>query len=401
MLRLYCGLWACGSVFVFISFPRLCFENICCVLLLQASFTATMVYYITGSNLFGQWLCEDAVINKFRIFNAPKHDDSGISLNGASLVQINWSYNIFEIAGSFYITGAWGGKEQQLIKLSLPAECTDLKVELNAVGNDYKLLLIGKNTDSIWAMDREKRETKRIRFCAETPLEEIVKKQKIETNIIKSVFMNDCCLHLTSDGNVYSGILPSYVDTRNCSGQVIDIRCGYEHFVLLTEEGRVYTWGNGRRLQLGHGDISSQEVPTEVEALAGIRIIKICAGGWHSLALSTFGDVYAWGWNDTGQLGINNDKGNSNESYSIPTLIDLFDEQNAGVTKNVKHIACGSRHSAILLDDNTVWTTGCNKYGQLGLSEEKYPSLNYFKKVFHCDNECELLCGLWSTVIAS
>uniref|UniRef100_A0A2A4J9K9 Uncharacterized protein n=1 Tax=Heliothis virescens TaxID=7102 RepID=A0A2A4J9K9_HELVI len=360
-----------------------------------------MVYYITGSNLFGQWLCEEAIINKFRPFNPPKQDDSSKGLNAANLVQISWSYNIFKVDESFYITGAWGGKEQQLVKLPLPAECIDLKVELSAIGNDYKLLLIGKNTDVIWVTDRDKQETKKIKLCAETPVEDIVKKQKKETNITKTVLMNDSFLYLTSDRNVYSGVLPSIVDTRKCRGKVIDIQCGYEHFVLLTDEGRVYTWGNGRRLQLGHGDISSQEEPTEVEALAGIKIIKISAGGWHSLALSTFGDVYAWGWNDTGQLGIKNDKENSNESYSIPTVIDLFDEQNAEVIKNAKEIACGSRHSVILLDDNTIWTTGCNKYGQLGLSEEKYPSLNYFKKVFHCDKDCELICGPWSTVIYS
>ena len=156
-----------------------------------------------------------------------------------------------------------------------------------------------------------------------------------------------------------------------------------------------------RRLQLGHGDIDSQELPTEIDALAGIKIIKISAGGWHSLALSAFGDVYAWGWNDTGQLGIKNTSKEDKESYSIPTLIDLFDEKETIVEQNIKDIACGSRHSAILLDDNTVWTTGCNKYGQLGLSVEKYPSLNNFKKAFSCSKECLLICGPWNTVIYS
>lgn len=154
-----------------------------------------------------------------------------------------------------------------------------------------------------------------------------------------------------------------------------------------------------RRLQLGHGDISSQDLPTEIDALAGIQIIKISAGGWHSLALSEFGDVYAWGWNDTGQLGIKNKGGK--ESYSIPTLLDFYDEKDSVVEKNAKDIACGSRHSAILLEDNTVWATGCNKYGQLGLSEDKYPTLNYFKKVFKCDIDSSLVCGPWNTVIYS
>lgn len=138
-------------------------------------------------------------------------------------------------------------------------------------------------------------------------------------------------------------------------------------------------------------------MPTEVEALSGIKITKICCGGWHSLALSEFGDLYAWGWNDTGQLGIKHEK--EQQSYAVPTLVDIIDKNGEAMTINIKDIACGSRHSAVLLEDNSVWTTGCNKYGQLGFSEEKYPTVCYFKKAFQCDKNCILICGQWTTVI--
>ncbi|KAJ8735078.1 hypothetical protein PYW08_014328 [Mythimna loreyi] len=357
-----------------------------------------MVYHITGSNVFGQWLCDDTVISEYRRFTATKHD-LGINLFHANLLQISWSYNIFEADSVFYITGAWDGKEYQLVRIPIPEECSDSNAELKVIGNDYKILLIGKNVNKLWVIDLKTSKIKKIQFCIEEPHNhDIVKKQKKEISIIKAEINNESCIYLTSNGIVYCGLLPSYVDTSHCKGKVIDAKCGYEHFIILTEDGKVYTWGNGRRLQLGHGDITNQEVPTELDALAGIKIIKISAGGWHSLALSEFGDLYAWGWNDTGQLGIKNV---SKESYSIPTLIDLFDEREAIVEKNTKDIACGSRHSAIVLEDNTVWATGCNKYGQLGLSEEKFPTLNNFKKVYNCDKDCSLMCGPWNTVIYS
>ena len=55
---------------------------------------------------------------------------------------------------------------------------------------------------------------------------------------------------------------------------------------------------------MGHGSIESFDYPLEVEALGGINIIQISAGGWHSCALSDCGDVYVWGWNESGQLGL-------------------------------------------------------------------------------------------------
>ena len=58
------------------------------------------------------------------------------------------------------------------------------------------------------------------------------------------------------------------------------------------------------RGQLGHGSIESNEYPQEIEVLGGINIVQIAAGGWHSCALSESGDVYIWGWNESGQLGL-------------------------------------------------------------------------------------------------
>ncbi|GBP89917.1 RCC1 domain-containing protein 1 [Eumeta japonica] len=116
---------------------------------------------------------------------------------------------------------------------------------------------------------------------------------------------------------------------------------------MLTDKGLIYTWGNGRRCQLGHGEIHNLEEPTEVEALAGINIVKIQAGGWHCLALSDSGDLYAWGWNDIGQLGICENPTNKNivKNYPLPTLVDLYDNNGHNVEKNVKDIAAGTRHS--------------------------------------------------------
>ena len=84
--------------------------------------------------------------------------------------------------------------------------------------------------------------------------------------------------------------------------KVIQVVCGKEHCMLLTEHGQVYTWGGGSRGQLGHGTLTNEEKPRLVMALDGMRIIKIAAGGWHSAAISESNDLYMFGWNESGQL---------------------------------------------------------------------------------------------------
>ncbi len=52
--------------------------------------------------------------------------------------------------------------------------------------------------------------------------------------------------------------------------------------------------------QLGHGSAESEARPRIVEALEGIRITALAAGGWHTLFLAEGGDVYSCGRDDQG-----------------------------------------------------------------------------------------------------
>lgn len=75
--------------------------------------------------------------------------------------------------------------------------------------------------------------------------------------------------------------------------------------------------------------------------MAGIKIAKIACGSWHSTAISADGDLYTWGWNSNGQLGIKSTENDAVSVIAMPQLVE-FDS-------NVKDIACGSRHTICLL----------------------------------------------------
>ena len=134
--------------------------------------------------------------------------------------------------------------------------------------------------------------------------------------------------------------------------------CGADHIVLLTDSGCVFSFGLGTRGQLGHGDIQQAKEPILVEALAGIPVKDIACGSWHSLALSEYGDVYSWGWNEDGQLG--HSLGSRQPVVALPTLIDGEEDESYSC------IGAGSRHSAALLVGGRLRVWGWNKYGQLG-----------------------------------
>ncbi|XP_072526155.1 RCC1 domain-containing protein 1 isoform X2 [Salminus brasiliensis] len=95
----------------------------------------------------------------------------------------------------------------------------------------------------------------------------------------------------------------------------VSLALGTEHAVLLTASGTVYTWGSGSHGQLGQGSVVSEDEPRAVEALWGVPMKHVSAGGWHSTCISAGGDLYVWGWNESGQIGLPS-KGLKDESRS-------------------------------------------------------------------------------------
>ncbi|XP_053175956.1 uncharacterized protein LOC128359488 [Scomber japonicus] len=149
---------------------------------------------------------------------------------------------------------------------------------------------------------------------------------------------------------------------------VSQVACGSQHSVALTKDGRVYTWGQDSRGQLGLGKIKlNTNAPQHLQSLSSIPLVQIAAGGDQSFALSVSGGVFSWGRNDCGQLGL----GDTTDRHT-PTPVHSLD------MKKTIHISCGKDHTAILTKDGVVFTFGSSQYGQLGhnsFSEELRPRI--------------------------
>lgn len=188
--------------------------------------------------------------------------------------------------------------------------------------------------------------------------------RKRKMNQLKTSTCSDNIQLLLSErGHVFN--IPGRLDYFT-SHVVTDIACGFDHCLALTEEGIVYSWGNGSRGQLGYQSASPVEEPQEIAALSGLGVVQIAAGGWHSAARTRDGFLYAWGWNNAGQVGV---RGKLDLVVYEPQPISWAEDLDSRDIK-VIDVACGSRHTIAVCDDNSVWGCGWNEYNQICLGCE-------------------------------
>lgn len=197
-------------------------------------------------------------------------------------------------------------------------------------------------------------------------------------------------LVLTADGEVYTfgtsafGAMGQGPDVRQTaplllrvtkSIRIRQVAAGSRYSLLVTDEGQVYTFGENRRGQLGLG--GGQKIVYEPErvqgALADDPVRIVATGDEHVIVSTESGTVYSWGANAHGQLG----NGRIADS-PVPTKVQKLP------TNGLVSMACGAQHTLVVTDNGQkVWAFGSNTEGQLGqgprsMSEEKirvFPAL--------------------------
>ncbi|GBG62459.1 hypothetical protein CBR_g30780 [Chara braunii] len=137
---------------------------------------------------------------------------------------------------------------------------------------------------------------------------------------------------------------------------VMMIASGAFHCVALCQSQEVMAWGNCEYGQLGLGDTQPRACPQEVTELTGKNIVDIAAGGWHSMALSGEGELYAWGRGEHGRLGFGEDK----SSKVFPQRVTLLEGE------RIIQVSCGGTHSVALTEDGRAYTFGRGDNGRLG-----------------------------------
>eukprot|EP00058_Branchiostoma_floridae_P022901 XP_002608391.1 hypothetical protein BRAFLDRAFT_95399 [Branchiostoma floridae] len=138
------------------------------------------------------------------------------------------------------------------------------------------------------------------------------------------------------------------------------VACGWDFTLAVTEDGQLFSWGSNAFGQLGVPEVKGHtSVPTPVQTLQGVRIVGVAAGLRHAVALDDTGSVWTWGAGKRGQLG-------RLEEGRCPTVSKQTGKVQLDVESSIVAVKAGSYHSLALTEDKRVWTWGRADYGQLG-----------------------------------
>ncbi len=187
----------------------------------------------------------------------------------------------------------------------------------------------------------------------------------ILNNIIQVSVGSHHTLALSFDGMVYGGgssyhgqlgspkeytKVEDYILIPGLSN-IVQIACGHMHSLVLDNNGNVYSFGSNGRGELGLGDKHTRFSPHIIPTLTDI--VQISASE-HSLFLNKYGQVYSCGSNYHGQLGY---KTISGDFQLCPKLVP-------NLSNNIIQVSAGSNHSLALTSNGEVYSFGSNPHNR-------------------------------------
>jgi len=173
-------------------------------------------------------------------------------------------------------------------------------------------------------------------------------------------------LLLSEEGDVYTKGFGENEPLQRVTGfredeKIILVAAGCNTNYGLTSQGDLYAWGDNKYGQLGLGHERDCATPQKVTALENKKIVAIAVGAEFILALSNDNKVYAWGDNDRGQLGLDT----LEKSYNTPQEVIFFKDMPVNAI-----YAVGGQ--SFVITEERVFAFGCNRFQQLGLGQD-YP----------------------------
>ncbi|MGO3884685.1 MAG: RCC1 domain-containing protein [Mycetocola sp.] len=149
--------------------------------------------------------------------------------------------------------------------------------------------------------------------------------------------------------------------------RIVSVAAGEMHSAAIDSEGKVYTWGFNRMGALGNSTTANAPIPVAVTtagtAMEGKKVAQVALGMEHTLAVTSDGQLFAWGNNSDDQAGVNF-SGNV-ALVARPTPVAVTGSPLEG--KKFTTVRAVHTSSAALDSDGKVYTWGVNTAGQLGV----------------------------------
>ena len=178
-------------------------------------------------------------------------------------------------------------------------------------------------------------------------------------------------------------------DSQIDTCEIKQIACGESHAFVLKNDGSLWACGLNDKGQLGLNNTTNKTTFTQVTTNINNDVKQVACGGKHTFIIKNDGSIWATGYNYFGQLGLNN---TVDRNVFTQVYTDITD---------IKQIACGQNYTIILANDGSLWACGSNNYGEQGLGTSDYDAHSTFTKVTtNINNDVkEVVCGYHSTYI--
>ena len=160
------------------------------------------------------------------------------------------------------------------------------------------------------------------------------------------------------DGTITNRLIP--VDVSSLASGVSAIAAGATHTCAVMSTGGVKCWGSNSSGQLGDGTATNRLTPVDVYGLTS-GVATIAVGETHTCIMMNTGSAKCWGLNNYGQLGDGTTTGRI-------TPVDV-----SGLSSGVVAIAAGGRHTCAVMSTGNVKCWGDNTYGQLSVDDGASP----------------------------
>ena len=188
----------------------------------------------------------------------------------------------------------------------------------------------------------------------------------------------------TGEGSTTYAADPARVpDPKDASKafKAAQISAGCSSVLAIGQDGTLWAWGWNEYGQLGDGTTTDQPKPKQVknptDSSQPFQVAQISAGVIHSLAVDENGTAWAWGWNVYGQLGDNT----TSNRYTPTRVLPPAGQGSAGTGLATARISGGYYHSLAIGRDGNAYAWGDNQYGELGdgsVAQSRTPTLVAF-----------------------
>lgn len=179
---------------------------------------------------------------------------------------------------------------------------------------------------------------------------------------------------------------------------IIDIACGWDSSAALTNQGKLYMWGSNNFGQLGIDPFTLRHSYEPIETMPCEKIKRVAMGLRHTAVITQDRRIFVCGAAGKGQLGLKND---SNDNIDKRSKHNFYPFTLISELKNVTDVSCGQHHTVVATDKAEIYVFGANNYGQLGIDNELFSTISSPTKLtsVHFNLAIEMHTGWTHTII--